>query len=56
MPYIKSSNIHSDHVIVGDDLSLNCSVNMDIGISFKLNWEVPNKQKLKVCYSLDKFI
>lgn len=49
-PYIISSDTHSDHVIIGQNLSLNCSVSMDIGISFTLHWIVPDDHKLKVCF------
>lgn len=55
MPYIKSNNDHSDHVIVGEDLSLNCSVNMDIGVSYSLHWKVPDENKLQVSHIFHKF-
>ncbi|XP_025418891.1 vascular endothelial growth factor receptor 1 isoform X3 [Sipha flava] len=45
-PYINSSG-QSDHIIIGQNLSLNCSVSMDIGIGFTLRWKVPDEQKLK---------
>jgi hypothetical protein len=48
-PYINSSG-QSDHIIIGQNLSLNCSVSMDIGIGFTLRWKVPDEQKLKVCF------
>lgn len=55
-PYINSSDTHSDHVIVGQNLSLNCSVSMDIGISFTLHWIVPDDYKLEVCFLHNIFI
>lgn len=48
MPYINSSDAHLDHIIVGQSLSLNCSVTMDLGIAFTLHWIVPDEQKVKV--------
>lgn len=48
MPFINSSDAHSNHIIVGQNLSLNCSVIMDVGISFTLHWKVPNDHKNKV--------
>ncbi|VVC44268.1 Protein kinase, ATP binding site,Tyrosine-protein kinase, active site,Immunoglobulin [Cinara cedri] len=45
MPYI--NNTDSDHVIIGQNLSLNCSVIMDLGVSFTLHWIVPDQQKLR---------
>lgn len=51
-PFINSSNTHSDHIIVGQNLSLNCSVSMDLGISFTLHWIIHTEQKLQVSYLL----
>jgi len=48
MPYINSSDAHTGHLIIGQNLTLNCSVSMDLGISFTLHWKVPNEQKLQV--------
>lgn len=48
MPFINSSDAHSDHIIIGQNLSLNCSVSMDLGISFTLRWKVPDDHKIKV--------
>ncbi|XP_050420983.1 vascular endothelial growth factor receptor 1 isoform X2 [Adelges cooleyi] len=47
MPFINSSSAHSEHLIVGEDLHLNCSINMDIGISFTLHWKVPDAKKIE---------
>lgn len=54
-PYINSS-AQSDHIIIGQNLSLNCSVSMDIGIAFTLRWKIPDEQKLKVCFLRNKCI
>lgn len=48
MPFINSSDTNSDHIIIGQNLSLNCSVSMDLGVSFKLRWKVPDEYKVKV--------
>lgn len=48
MPYINSSDAYTDHLIIGQNLTLNCSVSMDLGISFTLHWNVPNEKKLQV--------
>lgn len=57
MPFINSSDAHSNHIIIGQNLSLNCSVSMDIGVSFTLHWIVPDEQKLKVSFLIfNKFI
>ncbi|XP_050544021.1 vascular endothelial growth factor receptor 1 isoform X2 [Daktulosphaira vitifoliae] len=47
MPIINSSTSSSEHLIVGQELYLNCSVSMDIGISFTLHWRVPDSQKIE---------
>ncbi|KAF0766886.1 vascular endothelial growth factor receptor 1 isoform X2 [Aphis craccivora] len=52
MPYINSSDAHTDHLIIGQNLTLNCSVSMDLGISFTLHWKVPNEQKLQAGHVL----
>ncbi|XP_022178523.1 vascular endothelial growth factor receptor 1 isoform X3 [Myzus persicae] len=52
MPYINSSDAHTDHLIIGQNLTLNCSVSMDLGISFTLHWKVPNEQKLQTGHVL----
>ncbi|XP_060867787.1 vascular endothelial growth factor receptor 1 isoform X2 [Metopolophium dirhodum] len=52
MPYINSSDAHTGHLIIGQNLTLNCSVSMDLGISFTLHWKVPNEQKLQAGHVL----
>lgn len=55
-PFITSSDSHTDHIIIGQQLNLNCSVIMDFGISFTLLWIVPDPQKVKVSCLLNSFV
>jgi hypothetical protein len=39
-----------DQIVIGQNVSLNCTVNIDVDVKF--DWKVPNEQQLQVCVSL----
>lgn len=49
-PFIKVIDSYSKLIILGQNVNLNCSVRMDVGVSFQLDWIVPDKQQFVVWY------
>lgn len=52
-PFIESSDSYLDHIIIGQNVSLICSVTLEVGVFFNLRWIVPNEQKIKVWCLID---
>lgn len=52
-PVIKIVGVHSDHVVIGQQLSLICSLSTKV-VNFTLKWKVPHNHRHEVCrYFID---
>jgi len=49
-PHIYNENAIANYAIVGQNLSLDCRVSVDLAINFTVTWKIPDRRKLEVCF------